>query len=146
MIDPFYVIPAKAAILWEWKRIFVPLGTRNTFYWASWFLLSLNSLFYFVAMFFVIFANWPVEKSWNVLLPGSTPFSRKDLDIVATAINLTVDVTIFMLPQHVIWSLQMAKSRKIGLSFMFSLGLLFVPLSLPGRLFADTDNAVCTAL
>lgn len=120
----------------------MPRGTRNTFYWTSWFLLSLNSLFYFIATFFVIFANRPVEKSWNVLLPGSTPFSRKDLDVVATGINLSVDVTIFMLPQRVIWSLQMAKSRKIGLSFMFSLGLLFVSLSLPEEVvYRHTDKA-----
>lgn len=140
--DPIYVIPAKAAILLEWKRIFVPRGTRNTFYWAAWFLISLNSLFYFIALFFMIFANKPVEKSWNVLLPGTTLFSRKELDIVATAINLAVDVTIFLLPQRVIWSLQMARSRKIGLSCMFSLGLMFVSLSLPEEvIYRHTDKA-----
>ncbi|KAG6358899.1 hypothetical protein INS49_012419 [Diaporthe citri] len=139
IIDPVYVIPAKAAILWEWKRIFVPRGTRNTFYWTTWFLISLNSLFYFVGTFFIIFANNPVQKSWNVLLPGSTPFSRKDLDVVATGINLAVDVTIFMLPQRVIWTLQMAKSRKIGLSFMFSLGLLSLACA-SGRLYATAKT------
>lgn len=135
IIDLVYVIPAKAAILLEWKRIFVPRGTRNTFYWVTWFLLSLNTLFYFIATFFVIFANKPIAKNWDVLLPGSSSFDRKILDIMATGINLTVDVSIFMLPQPVIWSLHMTKSRKIGLCLMFSMGLLLVsPPSLTGQL------------
>ncbi|KAH8889474.1 hypothetical protein GQ53DRAFT_825363 [Thozetella sp. PMI_491] len=139
IIDPVYVIPAKAAILLEWKRIFVPLGTRNMFYWVAWFLISLNSVFYFIATFFVIFANQPVAKSWDVLLPGSYVFDRKTIDIVATGINLTVDVSIFLLPQPVIWSLKMIKSRRIGLSIMFSLGLLSVACA-AGRLYATSQT------
>ncbi|KAI8945404.1 hypothetical protein F4801DRAFT_128057 [Xylaria longipes] len=140
IIDPIYVIPAKAAILLEWKRIFVPRGTRNWFYWTAWLIISVNSLFYFIATFFVVFANRPVAKSWDVLLPGSSPFDRKDLDIVATGINLAVDVSTFLLPQPVIWSLKMTKSRKIGISLMFSLGLLSVGTA-AGRLYA-TSKAV----
>lgn len=124
IIDPIWVIPAKAAILLEWKRIFVPRGTRNRFYWATWFLMLLNGLFYFIAFFFVIFAQQPIARNWDVILPGKSPYDRKTIDIVATGVNLTVDVSVFLLPQRVIWSLQMTRSRKLGLCLMFSLGLL----------------------
>ncbi|KAI0414549.1 hypothetical protein F5X98DRAFT_241037 [Xylaria grammica] len=134
--DPIYAITAKAAILLEWKRIFVPRGTRNRFYWGAWFLISLNSVFYIIATLFAVFANIPVAKNWDVLLPGSSPFHRKTIDIVATGINLTVDVLTFILPQPVIWSLKLTNSHKIGLTVMFSLGLLSVGAA-AGRLYAN---------
>ncbi|KAI0965029.1 hypothetical protein F4678DRAFT_453932 [Xylaria arbuscula] len=138
IIDPIYTIPAKAAILLEWKRIFVPRGTRNWFYWSAWFVISLNSLFYFMAIFFVIFANKPVAKSWDALLPGSSPINRKNFDIAATGVNIFVDVATFLIPQPVIWSLKMNKSRKIGFSVMFSIGLVAIGIA-AGRLYATTQ-------
>ncbi|KAJ0121628.1 hypothetical protein J7T55_008794 [Diaporthe amygdali] len=135
LVDPVYVMPAKAAILWEWKRIFVPRGTRNRFYWMAWFLLLLNTFFYFIVSFLVIFAYKPVEKTWNILLPGHAIVNRKDIDVVGAAFNLVMDLSMFIIPQPVIWSLQMTKSRKIGLSCMFSLGLLSMACA-GGRLYA----------
>ncbi|KAK5624366.1 hypothetical protein RRF57_000082 [Xylaria bambusicola] len=139
IIDPFFTIPAKAAILLEWIRIFVPRGTRNRFFWAAWFVIALNSLFYFAAFWVVIFAEWPIEYNWNLLIPGGRSLAdRKLLDILCTGVNLFTDISTFLLPQPIIWNLNMTKSRKIGLSLMFSFGIFSVALAV-ARLYATTQ-------
>ncbi|TGJ80279.1 hypothetical protein E0Z10_g8482 [Xylaria hypoxylon] len=141
VIDAFYVIPAKAAILLEWIRIFVPRKTRNWFYWAAWSIIAINSLFYFAALLVVIFAEWPIEYNWNLLVPGGRSLAdRKLLDLIATGVNLFTDISTFLLPQRIIWSLKMTRSRKIGISSMFSFGVFSVALAV-GRLVA-TANAI----
>lgn len=126
MVDSAFMIPSKAAILLEWRRIFVPRGTYNLFYWAVWFLLIVNTLFYTIADVFILLANKPIARNYDLLLPGSSPYDRKAIDIASAGVNLFMDVSIFLLPQPVIWSLKMKEHRKLGLSFMFSIGLLFV--------------------
>ncbi|KAI0100988.1 hypothetical protein GGR51DRAFT_530850 [Nemania sp. FL0031] len=141
IIDPFYVIPAKTAILLEWVRIFVPRKTRNWFFWAAWFIIAINSLFYFASIWVVLFAEWPITYNWNLLVPGGRSLAdRKLLDVVATGVNLFTDISTFLLPQPIIWSLNMTKSRKIGISLMFSFGLFSVALAV-GRLVA-TEHAI----
>jgi hypothetical protein len=136
VLDPILVIPAKAAILLEWKRLFVPGGVRNKYWWAAWLLICFNTVFYLIAGFLVIYSVQPVPRNYNVLLPGTNPFSRKDVEILATAVNLFVDIGIFLLPQPIIWSLRMTRTRKTGLAFMFSIGILSIACA-AGRLHAN---------
>ncbi|KAJ8119388.1 hypothetical protein ONZ43_g3652 [Nemania bipapillata] len=130
LCSALYMIPAKAAILLEWIRIFVPGNTRNWFFWTAWSIIAFNSLAYFAALWVVIFGKSPIAYNWNVFIPeGRSYVNRKHLDIVAAGVNLITDISTFLLPQPIIWSLKMTKSRKIGVSFMFSFGLLFVNFS-----------------
>lgn len=122
---------AKAAILLEWTRIFVPRGVRNKFFWAAYILLAVNSLLYFSASVAVICSCIPPRKLWYPFIAGQC-LDRQDLDTTAAAVNIVTDIAVFILPQRKIWSLQMTKSRKIGLSVIFSFGILYVnDLSFP---------------
>lgn len=154
VLDPIIVIPMKAAILLEWMRIFIPRSVRNRYFWVAWFLIGFNTIFYIIAGFLVIYAVQPVPRNYNVLLPGTTPFNRMDIEILATVVNLFIDVGIFLLPQPIIWGLMLSKGRKIGLALMFSLGLLFVFHPLPRRpqtpdaltkVFAPARSIACAA-
>lgn len=136
VLDPIIVIPMKAAILLEWMRIFIPRSVRNRYFWVAWFLIGFNTIFYIIAGFLVIYAVQPVPRNYNVLLPGTTPFNRMDIEILATVVNLFIDVGIFLLPQPIIWGLMLSKGRKIGLALMFSLGLLSIACA-AGRLHAQ---------
>jgi hypothetical protein len=136
VMDPILVIPAKAAILLEWMRIFVPRGVRNKYFWFSWFLISINTIFYFVATFLIVYAVEPVPKNWNVILPGRVVMDRKAIELAATVINLIVDIGIFLLPQPIIWRLKVSRARKFGLAAIFSLGLLSIACA-AGRLHAN---------
>ncbi|KAI1753927.1 hypothetical protein F4782DRAFT_494443 [Xylaria castorea] len=138
LIDCFYTIPAKAAILLEWKRIFVPrgAGASNWFYWAAWAIIAFNTASYFAAFFVVLLANRPLAFNWDLLIPGgSSPLNRKTLDLFCLGVNLTVDLATFLLPQPIIWRLKLSRARRIGLSLMFSLGLASIGIAI-GRTYS----------
>lgn len=113
----------KAAILLEWRRIFCPRGTRDTFFWAAIALLVINVLLYAGGGIAVICSCVPPRKYWYPFIDGSC-IDRSQVDTVAGSINLFTDFGIFILPQRKIWNLQMTNARKIGLAVIFSFGLL----------------------
>lgn len=121
---------AKAAILLEWIRIFVPRGMRNRFFWSASILLTINTLLYIAATVAVVCSCIPPRREWNPFIEG-TCLDRKVLDATAAIFNLVVDIAIIVLPQRKIWSLQMTTSRKLGVSVVFSFGVLCVNLALP---------------
>lgn len=114
----------KVVILLEWLHIFAPV-TRNYFFWFGHGLLWLNVLFYVAAILAVNFSCTPREKYWNRAMPG-TCIETRPLEITSALINLIVDVGIFLLPQRVIWTLHMPTRRRLGVSAIFSLGILAV--------------------
>lgn len=114
---------AKTAIMLEWSRIFVPHGTRNAFYWVSRALIVINALVYIIGGSVAVAACIPAEKLWHPWVKGHCS-SRRAADISTAWFNLFMDVSILLLPQSIIWKLQMTKARKIGIALIFSVGLL----------------------
>jgi hypothetical protein len=53
----------KAVILLEWIRIFAPGGARNGFFWACWFFVIVDVLFYSVGCVFLNVAAVPYKRS-----------------------------------------------------------------------------------
>ncbi len=72
----------------------------------------------------------PFRKIWDLTVPGTCYNWTYGL-LIASIINVVSDVAIFILPQAVIWKLNMSRRRKIGLSFIFTLGLLYVNTPFP---------------
>lgn len=117
------VMTIKSAIIVEWLCIFVPSHTRNYIYWACHTLLWVNILFYIAMMVLPNAACHPHDKLWDPLLPGeckNTSFSGT----LVSAVNFTTDIMLILLPQKVIWGLQMSIQRKIGVSLIFLVGVL----------------------
>ncbi|KAI1141346.1 hypothetical protein F5Y05DRAFT_423182 [Hypoxylon sp. FL0543] len=122
----FYVIGIlflKVAILLEWTRIFAPLGTRGAFFWTCQALLWFSVLFYFAVEVASNLACIPFHRTWDKRIPG-TCFDRTSLDLVTGSVNLFTDIFILLFPQRVIWRLQLSTKRKIGVSFLFAVGML----------------------
>lgn len=123
----FTIMLIKAAILLEWVRIFVPAGTRNSFYYTCHILLWINVLFYVAIIIAVNLACTPYEQNWNFLLDGHC--IRTDRANMASAIiNFVFDLIIPILPQRGIWKLHMSRQKKLGVSLVFAIGLMFVSL------------------
>lgn len=123
---------AKNAILLEWKRIFVPHPTRNAFYWTCWALVIVNTLYYTTAIILTHEYCRPFEKAWEFWLEGYC-LDQWMADVIIHSFNLFTDLVILILPQRVIWRLQMRQARRVGISFLFSLGLLTLSCAV-GRL------------
>ena len=118
------VFLTKLSILLLYLRIFVPAKTwRNKTYVAIHFVLWFNVLFYTANTFGEIFYCTPREKIWNPEVPGHC-VDVYVLIIGSAAINAFSDLMMIIIPISVIWRLQMATRRKIGLSVIFAFGIL----------------------
>ncbi|PFH62222.1 hypothetical protein XA68_14501 [Ophiocordyceps unilateralis] len=113
---------AKTAILLEWTRIFVPV-IRNSFYWISRVTTIINVCLYLSVIVATSLYCVPVEKVWHKWVPGHC-LNRKAVDTCVAVFNLGIDLLILALPQRIIWSLRIDTSKKIGVSIVFSVGLL----------------------
>ncbi|CAI6018678.1 unnamed protein product [Clonostachys chloroleuca] len=126
----FTMLFAKSAVLLEWTHIFVPNGVRNKFFWTCHVLIVVNILFYLAFIIVVHFYCNPREKIWNRWIDG-TCLDRKRVDAPSAVFNLVMDVIILLLPQRVIWKLNMTGQRRLGVSIIFSIGLLYVSATAP---------------
>ncbi|KAI0894280.1 hypothetical protein F4806DRAFT_472682 [Annulohypoxylon nitens] len=113
----------KGAILFEWLRLFHPLGTRNAFWWIAHIALCINFTFYSAAIIVENLSCIPHERIWDRSIPGAC-FDSRPLDVTSAAISLFLDLTILILPQRVIWSLQLSMKRKLGVAAVFTVGLI----------------------
>ncbi|KFA66836.1 hypothetical protein S40285_07372 [Stachybotrys chlorohalonatus IBT 40285] len=126
---------SKTAILLEWNHIFVPLSTRNAFFWTTRALIGLTLTFYIALFITTQFYCTPREKIWDRWLPG-TCLNRRLVDAPSGVFNAVLDLLIFALPQRVIWSLNMSMSKRLGVSLVFSLGLVTVACAI-GRAISN---------
>ncbi|KAI1151683.1 hypothetical protein F4825DRAFT_476794 [Nemania diffusa] len=122
----------KNAILLDWIQLFVPLN-KNTFYWLCVTLIVTNSGLYISTIFTTHFGCTPREKAWEPWRPGHC-ISTHTADTFAVSFNLFIDLFMLFLPQRVIWKLHARTGWKIGISLIFSLGVLTC-LSASGRVY-----------
>ena len=125
IIDVYYnplIFVSKLSILLQFKRVFVPAHAGKT-YWLIHFLIWSNLLFYLAVMLLEIMKCLPRKKVWNPTMQGrciDLPFAPK----AGAVINIISDFSILVLPIGKIWQLQMSPKRKLGVSAVFSTGLL----------------------
>ena len=125
----------KVAILLQWIRIFIPVGTRadahkKMMYWSSIFLLWFNVLYHLAGVLLFIIPCAPFHKNEQ---NGDEIFScTPDIkfDLIESCMNVLLDVLILIVPQRVIWSLEMPKQQKIGISIIFSVGVGYALLTI----------------
>ncbi|KAJ8132373.1 hypothetical protein O1611_g1251 [Lasiodiplodia mahajangana] len=113
----------KASILLEWTRLFVPRGTRNIFWWLCITLTGIQLSFLVASVFALCFTCVPFRSIYDFTVAGKC-IKKSDLEITSASIHFASDIVILILPQKVIWTLQMTLRKKVGVSFIFSLGVL----------------------
>ncbi|KAI1826995.1 hypothetical protein F4861DRAFT_494697 [Xylaria intraflava] len=119
------IMMLKIAILLEWARMFAPPGTNRTFRKLCHLLILTTALFYSASFIAENLSCMPHDAIWNKTIPAKC-FNHKALDVVSATINIVSHLFILALPQLVIWRLNMRKDRKIGVSLMFTVGILTV--------------------
>ncbi|KAI0480928.1 hypothetical protein GGR56DRAFT_296886 [Xylariaceae sp. FL0804] len=126
VLDLFYLAwvgVAKSAVLLEWARIFMPVHSRNALFWIDRALLWANAGFNLAIWISIFFSCRPFSKIIHPWV-GGTCVRRLARDVVSASFNLVIDFLIFALPQGIIWNLKLTRERKIGISLVFSIGLL----------------------
>ncbi|KAI9041772.1 uncharacterized protein KD926_006496 [Aspergillus affinis] len=94
-------------------------------------LMWANGIFYIVFTFIQIFSCRPISRSWDVFIANGTCLNTRLITLVAGAINAASDLLILILPQRRIWGLHSPLRKKLAVSGLFSLGLLYVQYFLP---------------
>ena len=112
------------SILTQYLRIFVQTRHGNAYmFWYTTILILLNVIFCIIEFFLIIMNCSPRARLWNRELSGSCIGTS---NIVFTAgFNIISDVIILVLPLTRVWRLQMSMRRKLGLSLVFSSGLIY---------------------
>ena len=114
----------KASILLEWVHTFVPKGLRNAFFWTCWVIIVINTLANVALAFVEIFACSPRERYWDRVTVEGKCVNEYAVYVISCVVNTFVDVIILVLPQRVIWTLQVSTRKQIGISLIFMIGVL----------------------
>lgn len=99
-------------------------GSNRTFLMIAYAVMVLLSAFGVAVVIDDLLACRPLSKMWKPLQPGvcENPF----VSLVAlSSCNMATDLILILLPMPMIWGLQMATRRKIGLTIIFALGLMY---------------------
>ncbi|MCJ1262840.1 hypothetical protein MMC22_002710 [Lobaria immixta] len=112
----------KISILLQYLKVFMPVRKTTVMILGSYMVIGITILFYFITTFFEIFACTPREKYWNRLIPYGHCFNINVITINTAIVNCISDFVILLLPQGVIWKLQMPLKRKFGISAIFLTG------------------------
>ncbi|KAI0119052.1 hypothetical protein F4814DRAFT_458443 [Daldinia grandis] len=114
----------KASILKDWCRIFVPYGVRNAFFYTCHIVMAFNIAFYAAIIIVENLSSLPRKRIWDKTVPGTSHVDTKIIAIAAASINVVIDVITLILPHRIIWRLQMPMKQKIGVSLVFTIGIL----------------------
>lgn len=107
----------------EWLGIFVPRHQRNWFFWTCWVLIAIQVAFAIGAIVALNLACIPTKKKWEFWVPGKC-INAHDIETVSASFQLASDCIVLVLPQKMIWGLQLGWKKKLGVSVIFSLGVL----------------------
>ncbi|KAI5918540.1 hypothetical protein F4810DRAFT_715339 [Camillea tinctor] len=119
------MILLKAAILFQWARIFTP-SKRGIFFWLCYSVAAANAIFYLVTILTDLLYCSPVQYHWDKTIAGGHCGNDDLLSPLSAAINVALDIIILILPQRVIWRLHMSLRKKIGVAFVFVAGILCI--------------------
>lgn len=112
-------------ILLEWIRIFASAGPRTAFNWTCYILGTVNILLYIGSILTDSVSCVPREYWWDRTIMGHCADTR-NLPIVTGVLNAVIDLFILLLPQAIIWRLQMSSRKRLGVSFVFFVGIMYV--------------------
>lgn len=65
----------------------------------------------------------PIQRPWKLSGPAKC-INTRALGIASGVINIIVDVVILILPQYIVWNLQIRRGEKLALTGIFIVGAL----------------------
>ncbi|KAI0121425.1 hypothetical protein F4776DRAFT_630805 [Hypoxylon sp. NC0597] len=115
-ISIFFV---KLSILMQYIQVFMPANQPKVMYRTTMSIIGLNFGYYLARTFIEIFACQPVAKAWDPLITEGRCIDVMSRDVASGIINTTSDFVILILPQLVIWRLNISFKNKTAVSVIF---------------------------
>ncbi|KAI0118756.1 hypothetical protein GGR51DRAFT_497519 [Nemania sp. FL0031] len=131
------MLAIKPMILLEWIRIFASAGPRTAFNWTCYILATINILLYLGSILTDAVSCHPREYWWDRTIQGHCA-DTKNLPIVTGTLNAVIDLFILLLPQGVIWKLNMTSRKRWGVSLVFLVGTLSVAAAIARTVLSFT--------
>lgn len=107
-------------MLFLYIRIFPDRLTKGLAYGGIAFLVISQV----VVTFLTIFQCRPIQAVYNLDIKQKQCLSITNIAASGTAFNIAAELMIFIIPIPVVSSLQMSKSKKVGILVLFSIGLM----------------------
>ena len=82
-----------------------------------------------VEVIVLIFQCAPVQFFWNREIPGGHCINADDFYFATSVVITVVLIAVLLLPVPIVWNLQASYTRRLGLAFVFTIGVLYVTLA-----------------
>ncbi|KAK7543209.1 hypothetical protein IWX49DRAFT_600651 [Phyllosticta citricarpa] len=114
----------KTAILLDWCRIFVPSSRSDNPFWWCCVVISSIQCVWGILCIGLLNGQCPEHNAiWEFWLQKKC-YSLPKVMLTSASVQVVTDITMALLPHKFIWSLQMSLRRKVGISIIFSVGLV----------------------
>lgn len=120
------VLFVRASVLHLYTHIF----RKKAFRVVCYIIHGINTIFFVSTVLTACLICHPIAYNWDRTIPGGGCGDQKRLDLFIGIFNLLMDVAVLILPMPVLWGLQMAVSKKIVLSLIFGMGVVYVAIPL----------------
>jgi hypothetical protein len=97
---------------------------RSPFWWASVVLSILQCAWGAACIILLNFQCIPHEAIWEFYLPAKC-YPLPSVMLGSASVQVATDFAMVMLPQRIIWSLRMNWQKKLGVSVVFGVGLMY---------------------
>ncbi|MCJ1440799.1 MAG: hypothetical protein MMC23_001285 [Stictis urceolatum] len=119
----FSAMAIKLSILTQFRNIFFPIKRTNLMFWGTWGLSTLCVVFYLLMALLTIFHCNPRSKAWDPFVDGQC-ISNGLIQVVTGLFNIVTDLILLLMPQRIIWKLQLPWRRRLTIASVFCVGLL----------------------
>ena len=114
----------KTAILFDWCHIFVPADPlHNVFWWGSVVLSAVQCIWGIACITLLNMQCRPHRAIWEFYLPSEC-YSLPSVMLASATTQVVTDLFMMLLPQRIIWSLNLNWQRRAAISVVFGVGAL----------------------
>jgi hypothetical protein len=111
----------KVSILCFYLTLFHP---NRAFRLATFIMIGLALCYSLGVLLAILLSCRPVSRIWDLIHDGKCDRSLVRSIVAIGLVNVLTDLGIILLPLPIVWNLQITRSRKVALTFVFSVGLV----------------------
>lgn len=114
----------KGAILLDWCSLFVVHAkTESLFWWGCMGVFSLQVVWGIACVILLNMQCVPHAAIWEFYLPSKC-YNLPSVMLTSASVQVFSDICMVLLPQKIVWGLNMNWQKKLGVSIIFGVGLL----------------------